>query len=295
MAKIIQHPRDGYYEVADKPDEAELRAYYQQQYYQNEEASYGQQYAEEELRFKNHKIALKAAVAEQLLGKPSAEATLLDIGCGEGFVLKAFADRDWQVLGLDYSDYGCRMQNPDLADRIRAGNIYDNLADLQREGAHYDLIWLDNVLEHVTDVDRLLATCRQLAQPHSVLCITVPNDFSSLQEQLLAEGKIDREFWVKTPDHLAYFTAPSLAKTLEAAGWRTEKILGDFPIDWFLTNAHTNYIADRSKGKAAHQSRLWLYNHLAERNAPEALIAFYESLAGVGMGRNITGFFRQLQ
>ena len=174
---------------------------------------------------------------------------------------------------------------------VSEGNIYENIGQLIAEGKKYDLIWLDNVLEHVNDVDRLLADCRALSHSKSILSITVPNDFSKMQKELLEQGKIEKPFWVVTPDHLSYFTAPSLQKLLETAGWQKEKIIGDFPIDWFLTNDNSNYIKDKSKGTAAHQSRVWLYNHIASNNPPAEVIQFYESLANIGMGRNITGFF----
>ncbi len=290
MTKIVKNEQAGYFEVEDKPSEAELKAYYEKEYYQNENASYAHRYSPEEIAFKFSKIKVKASIAERLLAGQK-QLSLLDIGCGEGFVLKAFQDQGWTVKGLDYSNFGCQTHQPEVADTVTAGNIYDNIDQLITAGQTYDLIWLDNVLEHVNDVDSLLAKCRALARPHSILSITVPNDFSQLQLELLEEGKISREFWVKTPDHLSYFTAPSLRQLLEQAGWATEKIIGDFPIDWFLTNSNSNYIENGQVGKFAHQSRVWLYNHLVKNNDLEAVAQFFESLATVGMGRNITGFF----
>jgi len=129
MAKIVSNPDAGFYEVADKPNEEELRAYYQKEYYQNENASYAHRYSEEELAFKNHKIAVKAAVAQQYLPEKDTYS-LLDIGCGEGFVLQAFQQMGWTIQGLDYSKFGCSSHNPQVADQVLEGNIYDNIDQL---------------------------------------------------------------------------------------------------------------------------------------------------------------------
>lgn len=284
----------GFVEVINKPSEAELKEYYQNKYYQEEKASYAHEYSESEILFKTNKIKVKSHVVESLLNN-KASASMLDVGCGEGFVIDYFQKKNWEVAGLDFSSFGCESQNPSVAHLIDVGDIYENIGKHITSGKQYDVIWLDNVLEHVTDVSGLLQKCKQLCAPSGVLTITVPNDFSQLQASLLSEGMIDQEFWVAIPDHLSYFTAPSLRECLDQHGWNTEKIIADFPIDWFLTNAASNYMQDRSKGKSAHHSRVWLHNHMVANNSMDKVVDYYESLANLGMGRNITGFFRLKQ
>ena len=291
MAKIKRNANAGYFEVQNKPTEVELKAYYEKEYYQKDRGSYAQKYPESELQFKENKIKLKASIAQNLMSNDQGKK-ILDVGCGEGFVLKYFNDQGWNIQGLDFSKFGCANHNPDIADQVIEGNIYENLDKLISKGEQYDLIWLDNVLEHVIDVERLLEVCKKLSKQDGILTITVPNDFSAMQMALLDQGKIEKDFWVKTPDHLSYFTAPSLRKQMELSGWNTKSIIADFPIDWFLTNEVANYIQDKSAGKPAHHSRVWLYNHIMNNNDIEAVVNFYESLANIGMGRNITGFFK---
>ena len=77
--------------------------------------------------------------------------SFLDIGCGEGWALKYFKESDWEVLGLDFSDYGCKSQNPEHIDFLKKGNIYDNIEILMRNPHQFDCILLDSVLEHVLE------------------------------------------------------------------------------------------------------------------------------------------------
>jgi hypothetical protein len=76
--------------------------------------------------------------------------------------------------------------------------------------------------------------------------VTVPNDFSELQEKLLEEQEITDRFWIALPDHLSYFTSKSLAATAEATGWCCQSVQGDFPIDLYLAHPGSNYISNRS-------------------------------------------------
>jgi hypothetical protein len=122
--------------------------------------------------------------------------------------------------------------------------------------------------------------------------VDVPNDFSPLQQHLLAAGHIDRPFWVALPDHLSYFGAEGLRNLAAATGWHTAKILGDQPIDLHLFNPATNYVMDRSLGKGAHQARLEQDNFLLRTAPLPAVAAYYEALAGVGLGRSIVAFLQ---
>ena len=77
----------------------------------------------------------------------------------------------------------------------------------------------------------------------------------------------------------------------EGKGWTVEKVLADFPIEWFLMNEHSNYVQDRSTGKAAHASRIFLENFLEDQvEDREALTEFFESMAKIGQGRHVIAF-----
>ena len=226
-------------------------------------------------------------------GTSSASArTFLDVGCGEGWALDYFQRQGWDVLGLDFSSFSLEQFHPGLRGRLRAGDLYDGLQELITEGRQFDELWLDNVLEHVIDPAGLLRRCRALTRPGGVLMVDVPNDFSPLQQHLLATGHIDRPFWVALPDHLSYFGAAGLRNLATATGWHTAKTLGDQPIDLNLFNPVTNYVMDRAAGKGAHQSRLEQDNFLLRTAPLPAVAAYYEAMAGVGLGRSLVAFLQ---
>ncbi len=74
---------------------------------------------------------------------------------------------------------------------------------------------------------------------------------------------------------------------------RLKKLSSDFPIEWYLPNSNSNYVDNSSVGKAAHVSRVFIENFMHEDqiNNLTDLINFYESLAKIGQGRQLIGFF----
>lgn len=331
-ADLLHRNELGYYEVISKPTPKELRDYYAQRYYQENRSSYQPDYSAAEREHIEGKLRLRHWVLAQLLSPDEAPAetaatspvsqaasaaaetepvtafaagaapatgsndlparTFLDVGCGEGWALDYFQRQGWDVLGLDFSSFSLEQFHPGLRGRLRPGDLYDGLQELIAEGRQFDVLWLDNVLEHVLDPAELLRRCRRLIRPGGVLLVDVPNDFSPLQQHLLAVGHIDHPFWVALPDHLSYFGAEGLRNLAGATDWRTARLLGDQPIDLNLFNPATNYVLDRSLGKAAHQARLEQDNFLLRTASLPAVAAYYEALADVGLGRSIVAFLQ---
>lgn len=280
----------GFYELAEKPSQSDLNAYYAQKYYQESDThSYYASYTDEETRYYYQKAEQKHQnlIAQGVL---QADKTyrLLDVGCGEGFALEYFRRQGWDIVGIEYSDYACRRFHPDCLAHLRTGDVQQRLQECIAQQEQYDLVWLDNVLEHVLDPLELLQQLRSIGK---LLVVEVPNDFSSLQQALLERQQIDRAFWVVAPDHISYFNKKGLVQLAETAGWQSINTLSDFPIDWFLTNDFSNYNRHKNTGKQAHYARVQLDNLFHDQSI-EKTNRLYEALADLGMGRQIVAFFK---
>ncbi|WFP50630.1 class I SAM-dependent methyltransferase [Methylomonas sp. EFPC3] len=287
VAAQVKQNKHGYYELVDKPTQADLQAYYAEKYYQAAAGSYEVTYSESEITYFNNKIAQKFLAAQSHLVFPvNRAAKFLDVGAGEGWALKFFADSGWDCIGLDYSDFGCAAHNPGILEYLVAGDIYQSLRGLISDQRRFDLILLDNVLEHVLEPSALLVELRDLLEPNGVLMIEVPNDFSILQAHLMEFGHIDQPFWVVSPDHISYFGPDSLASLVKSAGLDVKMLMTDFPIDLALANPLTNYVRDRSVGKACHKARVEIEN-LLHAISPEKTNTLYQALADLGLGREV--------
>ena len=282
----------GFYEVFPKPTDKELIDYYEGKYYQDENGSYNHYYELNELNYFKNKIAQKDFVVDKILEKNN-KSTLLDIGCGEGFTLNYYHKKGLSVLGLDFSDFGLNTNNPHLKPYLLQGDIFKKIQKLVSEKKKFDVLWMGNLLEHVIDPENLIQQCLKLISDKGVLVIEVPNDFSEFQLKMLEEEKIISKYWEAYPDHISYFSYQSLKKLMESNGWKTQKIISDFPVEWYLANPSSNYNKNKNIGKSAHESRMFIENFLHSNQSIKLddLTNFYESMAKIGQGRQLIGFF----
>lgn len=281
----------GFYEFPKKPTNEELTAYYSEKYYQTAAGSYAEEYSTQEIEHAYNKIKEKVFVVEKFL-KLDEQCSVVDIGCGEGWTLDYFQKRNIPVTGLDFSSFGCEKFNPECLKNFVKGDIYDNIDKLIHDGVQFDLVWLDNVLEHVVDPLKLLQDCKKLMKEGGVFIVEVPNDFSVLQTHLVEAGDVKNKGWLAYPDHLSYFNREGLKNIGEAAGLKEVFAISDYPTDISLMNPATNYYRDSSVGKGAYQAKLRIENFLHSISM-EKSINLYKALLELGLGRGITMFFKK--
>lgn len=279
----------GYYEIQNKPSSDELKSFYAEKYFQTERGGYESRYSPDELSFFRNKDEQKKIVIDKIRGE--SLGSILDIGCGEGHTLENFDSFGWQVTGIDYSVFGCEKMNPNQLKNLVAGDLYDSLEGLINQNKTFDVVWMNNLLEHVIDSVEILTLSKSLLNKGGVLVIQVPNDFSKYQAFLESKGYIKDKFWITYPDHLNYFTRDSLNNLCSSCGLEEKFVFADFPIDLFISNMNSNYILDKSKGKSAHKSRVELDNFFHE-TSPEKTIDMYRAMAELGIGRQIISFFQ---
>lgn len=287
--KIVKN-KLGFYEVLPKPSKNELQEYYNLQYFQNQAGNFRNSYSNEELQYFKNKEVQKQTILQKHLNVPIS--SLLDIGCGEGFTLKYFKRFGWNVTGIDFSNFGISRFNPEMEKYILQGDLIEEMKKLVQINRSFNVISMNNLLEHVVDPIYTIELAAQLLKDGGILIVEVPNDFSKLQLFLKEKNLVKKDYWVCYPDHLNYFTKESLGKLISSKSLKEVFSLSDFPIDLFLANIKSNYIMDRSTGKDAHNSRILIDNFLNEVSI-EKTINLYASMADIGIGRQIISFFKK--
>lgn len=284
--RLIKNPL-GFWEIKNKPTSDALHQYYAEKYYQEAKGGYEFEYTFDELQYFRTKLEQRLEVIKKYIGYN--EGALLDVGCGEGHTLAFFRDLGWSVKGIDFSSAGVHSQNPDCLDLLTTGDIYKLLLEEISANHSYDVIWLQNVLEHVIDPIALLHSLRRIISSGGLAVITVPNDCSFTQIAALEHRHINNKFWIVPPDHLNYFNSESLRNVVESTGFNCVELHGDFPIDWFLFHPGSNYIHDNGVGKAAHKARVQLENMIHQQPI-EDVINFWSACGKIGVGRDLTIF-----
>ncbi len=138
----------------------------------------------------------------------------LEIGCGHGWMLAALREAGWQTVGLERTVESGRHARTTLGLDVRIGEL-----DVFGAGEQFDLIIMNQVLEHLADPMPRLRACAKLLKPGGWLIIGVPN-LDSWQFHFV------RQHWVHldVPRHLGHFTRAALRAALKRAGLRMTEI-----------------------------------------------------------------------
>jgi len=289
-SKETSPTRWGYRALSSIPTQQQLSDYYAGRYYQENLGIYQQEYEALESSWLQAMIERKYHTLRHFAPSTPSQGRYLDVGCGEGHTLAFFHAMGWNVRGIDFSIQGVRNHHSELEELVRAGDLFESLADVISAGEQFDVIWLDNVLEHVLDPFTLLSDLKKVLAPSGALVLEVPNDFSIVQLDLASRGVIEADSWVFAPDHISYFNRDGLRALAEVTGWHECGISTNIPIDWFLYHPASNYYANPQVGKDAHRARMMI-EMLISAQDPDKALDLSIALAELGLGREIMAVY----
>jgi 2-polyprenyl-3-methyl-5-hydroxy-6-metoxy-1,4-benzoquinol methylase len=83
-------------------------------------------------------------------------STILELGCGEGYVLRALADAgvSAQLTGIELDDRAARIASERLGER--ATIEHRDARELAADGRRFDMVMMLEVLEHIPDPAQML-------------------------------------------------------------------------------------------------------------------------------------------
>jgi 2-polyprenyl-3-methyl-5-hydroxy-6-metoxy-1,4-benzoquinol methylase len=96
----------------------------------------------------------------------------LDMGCGEGFMLKEAEANGFEPYGLDIA----KNLIPELSGKYNFSN--GNIIDAKYPDNFFSVIYMDSVLEHVPNPVETIAELKRILQPGGILLVIVPNEDS---------------------------------------------------------------------------------------------------------------------
>ena len=180
---------------------------------------------------------------------------VFDVGCGDGKFLEIFRKHGWQCLGLEPSESSRKLA-------ISKGfEVIDSpFLDVGKDIGKFDLIFLDNVIEHINEPIPFLAKAYDLLNPGGAFVLKTPNS-SSLNESLetvilrnipttwsnalmrfiqkkfnQGSGRVHRYGNLHPPVHLAIYNDKSMTRALSKAGFSN----GDVT-NFFVSPHHPNW------------------------------------------------------
>lgn len=213
-------------------------------------------------------------------------ARIVDIGCGDGSFLKEMHNLGYRKLtGFDQGPGIERARTLGFAD-FRYKSVWDYLGEAEAGNAREpSVVVMINVLEHVSTPLDLLRRVHSILPKDGLLCVTVPNDFSPLQQAFL-KVKGHLPWFVCLPDHLNYFSFSTLSHALRKSGFKIVDQTALYPLELFLLQ-DLDYVANPELGPVAHQRRVMFEQNMKAAGMTETLDHFYRTLAAGGYGRDI--------
>jgi SAM-dependent methyltransferase len=104
---------------------------------------------------------------------------VLEIGCGEGGVIKAFINKGCTGVGVEFDQIRIKNGEEWLADDIEKGklsfvvkDIYDT--SVESLGGKFDIIILKDVIEHIHDQAKLLSRLKDFLTPSGIIFFGFP-------------------------------------------------------------------------------------------------------------------------
>ena len=156
---------------------------------------------------------------------PLTARRVLELGCGEGAFAAAYRSRNPKAHYSAVELHGTSAeQAATRIDRLLCGD-FETMDDAEvTGGTRFDAIIMGDVLEHMSDPDRVLARLRDLLVDDGHLAISVPNVAHWTALFHLINGRWpsqDSGLFDRT--HLRFFTLQSLTEALGKAGFRLVK------------------------------------------------------------------------
>ncbi|MEZ4453676.1 MAG: class I SAM-dependent methyltransferase [Nannocystaceae bacterium] len=159
--------------------------------------------------------------------------TIIDVGCGEGYMLRALVDAgvDAELWGLDLSETAIADAKARLGDRAHL-EVRD-AHELAAIGQRFDLVMMLEVLEHIPEPSKILPLLGQLSRGHILVSVPWEPYFRGLN---FVRGKNLAAFG-NDPEHVNHWGRGSFRRFLEAR-YTVLEMPGVFP--WVMALASTD-------------------------------------------------------
>ncbi len=200
--------------VSPLPDEAFLRNYYDQDFYQgaHKPAAY-----EDYLRDKDFHMQQFRDYWPLVCREIAEPGRVLDVGCAMGFFLEMARAEGWEAYGIDLSDFAASWARREMGLDVRTGT----LLDVHFPSGYFDVVTMWSTVEHLVDPLATLVEAARVLRPGGLILITTGEVDGVLDN--LSRGLC---YWYEPPAHLYYFSIHALRAMLCKAGFDPVRVQG---------------------------------------------------------------------
>ncbi len=147
-----------------------------------------------------------------LVTKKISIGRVLDVGCSSGFFLDCM--EGWERYGIELDSRYAKKAKMKYGNNIHVGT----LDDYKCAEGYFDVITLQDVLDHMPDPLHALTKCNALLKSDGLLVVKV-HDISSFFAKLVGS----KYYALIPPIHLVYFNRMNLTKALNISGFEVKE------------------------------------------------------------------------
>jgi SAM-dependent methyltransferase len=176
-----------------------------------------------------------------------ATGSVLDVGCGYGKFLLPLKQRGCEVHGVEV--------NPRCVDFCRAAGIKVFCGTLEHANlpdSFVDSVILSQVLEHVRSPIQTLREIHRVLKPRGRVFVLCPNGDGYLRDLF---GRYWHGWHI--PFHLYVFTAQTLTRIAEEAGFAVARTETVTPDDFLTTSLKSYFVRDSNGGRSLDRARIF--------------------------------------
>ena len=185
--------------VLPRPSQQEMDAYYQAR-------SYGEPTLDSALALDRSHFPDSSLDAKRIISKMKTLAPgrrFMDIGAGVGFFSGEARMAGFEVAAFEPNPNSASSFEQFVGEPPVQKLLYGKEVD--RYSASQDAVLLSQVLEHISDVDAMLATISKVLVSGGVVAVAVPH-FGSMLSRL--QGK--KDMYISPPEHVNFFSMAGL-------------------------------------------------------------------------------------
>jgi len=157
----------------------------------------------------------------EYIKKYKKNGRILDIGCSAGFFLKTVKENGWETIGLDISNDTAEIARKRYGLNVLTGILNEDTFP----AGYFDVVSMWDVIEHISDPVKTTAIINKILAPEGILILSTPNtDGLFARAAYKISGIIGDWLHPEPPHHLFQFSKKTIAKLLEASGFKLLKI-----------------------------------------------------------------------
>lgn len=156
---------------------------------------------------------------------PKGAIRILDVGCGVGETGKLLKEKGFEeIVGVEMNPVAAQ-QAKSFYKEVIVGDVEKNILSFSK--GFFDCILYGDVLEHLIDPWKVLASHKEILADDGTIICSIPNiRFYRILKSLIFKGRWDYvPFGILDRTHLRFFTVKTIEDMFRETGFEIEKLI----------------------------------------------------------------------